>query len=293
MHIPGKSNPADPASRRPDYTGQDEVGNQVVLLGYHEGAQVNAINIRQLKISRVFDPSSCFMPADEETMKSIKYLYATDKFLSGRLPTALSFRDGVWWWRDRIYVPRSMRKMILQDIHNAPTAGHWGIMQTLDLLYRTFSCPNARADVLLYIKNCKSCQAVKVDHKPPQGKMMPLQVPDRPWSVIGVDFIVKLPLSKGFDSVMVVIDHFSKSAHFIAAKETWKADQLADAFIEQVFCLHSLPDTIVSDRGTTFMSQFWTSVLRQLFIKPTPSTAFHPQTDGQVERINAVLEDYL
>lgn len=92
---------------------------------------------------------------------------------------------------------------------------------------------------------------------------------------------------------MVAVDHFSKSAHFIAAKESWNANKLAESFFKQVFRLHGLPYTIVLDRGATFMSQFWTSVLRQLCNKPAPSTAFHPQTDGQVEKTNAVLEDYL
>lgn len=108
-----------------------------------------------------------------------------------------------------------------------------------------------------------------------------------------MDFIVKLPISQGFDSVMVVVDHFLKTSHFIAAKESWNAEQLAGSFINQVFRMHGLPNTVVSDRGTTFMSNFWTSVLRQLCINPAPLTVFHPQTDGQVERINAVLEDYL
>lgn len=183
--------------------------------------------------------------------------------------------------------------MILRDIHDQPAAGHWGVMRTLDMLYRTFGWPGARDDVLTYIRHCRSCQEIKVDHRPHQGRMMPLPIPDRPWSVIGVDFIVKLPLSKGFDSIMVIVDHFSKCAHFVPANETWNADRLAEAFVAQVFRLHGLPETIVSDRGTTFMSQFWTLVLRQLRINPAPSTAFHPQTDGQVERVNAILEDYL
>lgn len=122
---------------------------------------------------------------------------------------------------------------------------------------------------------------------------MVLSVPDKPWSTIGVDFIVKLPISDGFDSVMVVVDHFSKSAHFIPAKETWSAQDLASAFVSNIFKLHGLPDKIISDRGTVFMSKFWSSVLDHLRISPAPSTAFHPQTDGQVERINAILEDYL
>lgn len=92
---------------------------------------------------------------------------------------------------------------------------------------------------------------------------------------------------------MVVVDHFSKGAHFIPANESWSASQLANAFVDCVFRLHGLPDKIVSDRGSTFVSRFWTSVLDRLGIKSAPSTAFHPQTDGQVERLNAVLEDFL
>lgn len=233
------------------------------------------------------------MPADESTLTSLRSLYDVDELLQGRLPTALSFHDQIWWWKDKVYVPLSMRDLILRQIHEAPSAGHWGSMKTLDLLTRTFDWPNSRADVLKFCSYCKSCQSIKVDRRPRQGIMMPLPIPERPWSIIGVDFIVKLPISKGFDSIMVVVDHFSKTSHFIPANETWTADKLAESFISNVFKLHGLPDKIVSDRGTTFMLNFWTSVLSQLRISPAPSTAFHPQTDGQVERINAVLEDYL
>lgn len=140
--------------------------------------QINAISIRKLKIKRIYNPSLTFMPADEFMLNSMKNLYDTDDFLLGRPSTVLTFEDGVWWWRDRLYVPKSMRNLILERIHDSPTAGHWGTLRTLDLLYCTFGWPNARADVLLYIKQCQSCQAVKVDHRPPQGKMIPLPVPD-------------------------------------------------------------------------------------------------------------------
>lgn len=110
---------------------------------------------------------------------------------------------------------------------------------------------------------------------------------------IGVDFVVKLPLSRGFDSVMVVVDHFTKAAHFIPAKETWKADEMAKSFVDSVFRLHGLPDTIVLDRGTVFMSKFWTSTCQQLHVSQKPLTAFHPQTDGQTEKTNGIMEEYL
>lgn len=210
MHVPGKSNPADPASRRSDYSGKDSLTNKVALLGKREDevTQVNAIQMRRLKISKISNPVASFMPADEHTLISLKACYDSDESLFGRLPTALSFQDSLWSWRDKLYVPKSMWQMVLEQVHNSPAAGHWGTMKTLDLLTRTFDWPNSRADVLKFCSVCRSCQAVKVDHQSPQGMMMPLPVPDRPWYKIGVDLIVKLPISDGFDSIMVVVDHF-------------------------------------------------------------------------------------
>lgn len=92
---------------------------------------------------------------------------------------------------------------------------------------------------------------------------------------------------------MVVVDHMTKAAHFIPAKVTWNAQDLARKFLSHVFKLHGLPDCIVSDRGSTFVSRFWTGIQSQLCIQPAQSTAFHPETDGQVEQTNATLEDYL
>lgn len=92
---------------------------------------------------------------------------------------------------------------------------------------------------------------------------------------------------------MVVVDHLTKAAHFIPANETWDSAELAKQFLSSVFKLHGLPYKIVFDRGATFVSRFWTAIMTQLHIQPAPSTAFHPETDGQVERTNAILEDYL
>lgn len=151
LHIPGKANPANPASRRSDYIGEREVTNKIILFGHREEANINVINLRQLKIKRICDPSSTFMPVDIGTMEGIKALYDADEFLLNKKPTALTFRDGIWWWRDRIYVPTGMRNRVLQSIHDSPAAGHWGVLRTLDVLYRTFGWPGAREDVLRYI----------------------------------------------------------------------------------------------------------------------------------------------
>lgn len=156
--------------------------------------------------------------------------------------------------------------------HAPPMARHWGTAKTLDLLTCYFNWPNSRADLMTFINSCTSFQQVKVERQVPQGKPMPLTIPDQPWSPIRVDFIIKLPVSEGYDSEMVVVDHMTKEDHFIPANKTWKADELALSVVQDFFRLHGLQDTIVLDRGTTFMSKFWTSVLQQLHIPPDPST---------------------
>lgn len=291
LHTPGKTNPADPASRRCDFVGNKEDSARVILLGSREIKEIgiNAISIRN---PGRFDISS-FMPVDLELTKRIETAYQGDALITGVHPAFLHFVNGIWWWRDRIYLPMSLRSSVLKEVHESCTGGHWGAMKTFDLLSRSFGWPNMRKDVLSFLNTCGSCQQVKVDRRPPQGQLVPLPIPDRPWSTIGIDFIVKLPLSNEFDSVMVVVDHFSKAAHFIPAKESWGADELAKAFVDKVFRFHGLPDVIISDRGSTLVSAFWKSVMSLLGIKGAPSTAFHPQTDGQVERTNALLEDYL
>jgi transposase InsO family protein len=120
-----------------------------------------------------------------------------------------------------------------------------------------------------------------------------IPVPQRPWSVIEMDFITKLPILGGFESIMVVIDLLSKVTHFIPCKETYTAEQLAQIFWSQIFKLHGMPEKIILDRGSTFVSEFWRAFLRSLRITPGFSTAYHPQTEGQTKKMNQVLEDYL
>lgn len=292
LHTPGKNNPADPASRRPDYTSNSTESSRVTLLGLREDTNldISAITLLTRQPKNRVDHSS-FMPPSEETLRQIQHLYHLDELLQGRKPSFLTFTSGIWCWRDRVYVPAGLRDQIMRNFHSPPAAGHWGVAKTLDLLTRSFNWPNARQELLTFISGCMSCQQIRVDRRAPQGKLMPLPTPDRPWATIGVDFVVKLPLSQGFDLVMVVVDHFTKAAHMIPARESWKADDMARAFIDTIFKMHGLPDTIVSDRGTVFMSKFWTSTCQQLLISPAPSTAFHPQTDGQTKKTNGIMEE--
>jgi hypothetical protein len=108
-----------------------------------------------------------------------------------------------------------------------------------------------------------------------------------------MDYIVKLPQSHGYDSILVVVDRLSKMAHFVPVNESMTSSDLARIFLNSIFRLHGSPDSIISDRGSTFVSHLWKEFLKLLDIKPKNSTAYHPQTDGQTERVNQVLEQYL
>jgi len=122
---------------------------------------------------------------------------------------------------------------------------------------------------------------------------MPNTIPEKPWSHISADFITKLPLAQGYDAILVVCDRFSKMAHFIATTEKTSAERLTKLFRDQVWKLHGLPESIVSDRGVQFVAGIMKELNNLLGIQTKLSTAYHPQMDGQTERVNQELEQYL
>ena len=145
-----------------------------------------------------------------------------------------------------------------------------------------------------YIAKCDICQRVKAEHQRPAGLLQPLQIPEWKWDSVGMDFITGLPTSsRGNDSIWVIVDRLSKVAHFIPVKTTYQSAKLAELYIARIVSLHGTPKTIVSDRGTQFTSRFWQKVQEGLGTKLNFSTAYHPQTDGQTERVNQILEDML
>ena len=124
--------------------------------------------------------------------------------------------------------------------------------------------------------------------------LQPLEVPFWKWEEISMDFIVGLPKSsRGNDSIWVIVDRIIKVSHFIPVKTTYRTDQLAQLYLNQIVRLHGVPKIIISDRGTQFTSQFWASLQHALGTQLRFSTAYHPQTDGQTERVNRILEDML
>jgi len=149
-------------------------------------------------------------------------------------------------------------------------------------------------DVAAHVALCDVCQRVKAEHQRLARLLQPLKVPEWKWEEIGMDFIVGLPRSKdGYDSIWVIVYRLTKVAHFIPVKTTYTGARLAELCMSRIVCLHGVPKKIVSDRGTQFTSRFWQKLHESMDTKLNFSSAYHPQTNGQTERTNQVLEDML
>jgi len=143
------------------------------------------------------------------------------------------------------------------------------------------------------VEGCDQCQRIKNRAEMPAGKLKPNEVPERPWQYISVDFITKLPMSKGHDSILVVCDRFSKMSHFVATTEKTMVEGLARLFRDNVWKLHGLPESMILDIGPQFAAGLTKKLNKMLGIETKLSTAYHLQTDGQTERTNQELEQYL
>lgn len=150
-----------------------------------------------------------------------------------------------------------------------------------------------KTDVKRFIRECDVYQRVKAKNLSPAGLSQPLPIPDRPWLSISIDFIEGLPLSQGHSVIWVVVDRLTKFGHFLPLKHSYTADKLAQLFMSQLFKLHGMPQTIVSDTDSTFTSRFWTEIFKLQGVFLAFSTAYRPQYDGQSEAVNKYLENYL
>src|ERR1700742_267889 len=209
--------------------------------------------------------------------------------------------SGLLLYEGRVYVPDSneLRLRILCDKHDHPTAGHQGSRKTFELVRREYHWPHMRKFVSEYCHTCDACPRAKPSRHKPYGLLKQLPIPERPWESISLDFIVELPSSKSeldsrtYDAILVIVDRLTKMSLFIPTVGTLDAQGLARLYLLHVFSKHGIPTDIVSDRGSLFTSNFITSLAQLLGMKLNFSTAYHPESDGQTERMNQSLEGYL
>ena len=195
-----------------------------------------------------------------------------------------------------IVVPEDvdLRRQIIEEYHDTPYSGHYGIEKTRKAVGRLFWWASLTKDVAKYVSCCVLCQRNKSRRHRPFGALQPLPVPQKPWETVTFDFIVKLPKTeRGNDSVCVFVDKLTKMVHFVACREDLSAKDFAELYIDRVWTLHGLSKEFITDRDTRFTSEFWKGVTELIGTKHVMSSSFHPQTDGQSERVNQTLETYL
>ena len=187
-----------------------------------------------------------------------------------------------------------LRQRILQEAHNAPYSVHPGVTKMYQDVKGMYWWNGMKKDVAQYVASCLTCQQVKFEHQRPTGLLQELPLPEWKWEKISMDFVVGLPKTqKGHDSIWVIVDRLTKSAHFLAVKTTYTVAQYAHMYLDSIVALHGVPVSIVSNRGPQFTSRFWQKLQEALGTKLDFSTAFHPQTDGQSKRTIQTLEDML
>jgi hypothetical protein len=203
--------------------------------------------------------------------------------------------EGLLMFHSKIYVPkdRDLRRRIVKQHHDTHIAGHAGCFKTLELITHNYWWPQMSRYISIYVKHCNLCNRTKVQRRRPMGELHPSETPDAPWDTISVDFIVELPESHGYDAIMCVVNSLTKRAHFILTHTTINAEGTALLFLKEVWKHHGTPRVVISDRGPQFVAAFTCELYKLLNIKLAISTAYHPQTDRQTERVNQVLEGYL
>jgi transposase InsO family protein len=186
------------------------------------------------------------------------------------------------------------KNLLISEFHDSKYAGHFGISRTRVALGRMFWWKSLAGDVAKFVSTRVACQRNKARRHKPYGLRQPLPVPKKPWHTVTFDFIVKLSkTSRGNDSICVFVDKLTKLVHFVACKKEVSAKEFAELYVDHVFCLHGLSCEFLTDRDTRFTSAFWQEVTVLLGTKIVMSSSFHPQTDGQTERVNQTLETYL
>src|ERR1700694_3651179 len=206
----------------------------------------------------------------------------------------VDIEDGILYRKNRLWVPQELRQEVFFSEHGTKVAGHMGMDKTLELIARNLWWPNLEESVREYVGSCHDCQRNKNPRHAPHGLLQPMELHYKPWQTVAMDFITDLPLSNGCDSIWVMVDPFTEMAHFVPLKSGEKeTEDLIKIFARVYWRAHGVPLDIISDRDSRLTAHLWKDFLKLVGIKSRMSTAFHPQTDGQTERLNQILEIYL
>nr|GEX16049.1 putative reverse transcriptase domain-containing protein [Tanacetum cinerariifolium] len=204
--------------------------------------------------------------------------------------------DGTLCLNRRSWLPcyGELRSVIMHESHKSKYSIHPGSDKMSQDMKKLYWWPNMKANIAIYVSKCLTCARVKAKHQRPSGLLVQPPIPEWKWDNITMDFITKLPKSpQGFDTIWVIIDRLTKSAHFLAIRENDPLDKLARLYLNRIVARHGIPVSIMCDRDGRFTSNFWRSFQKALGTDISMSTTYHPEINGQSERTIQTLEDML
>ncbi|GJW06954.1 putative reverse transcriptase domain-containing protein [Tanacetum coccineum] len=203
---------------------------------------------------------------------------------------------GMLCLNNRSWIPclGDLRALIMHESHKSKYSIHPGSDKMYQDLKKLYWWPNIKAEIATYVSKCLTCANVKIEYQKPSGLLVQLEIPQWKWENITMDFVTKLPrTTAGQDTIWVIVDHLTKSAHFLPMREDDTLEKLTRQYLKEVVSNHGVPVLIISVRDGKFTSLFWKSLHKAIGTRLDMSTAYHPETDGQSERTIQMLEDML
>ena len=203
--------------------------------------------------------------------------------------------DKVVYMEERIYVlnNKNLKEEILREYYDPVDIGHPGQHKMQELIKRTYWWPGLKEDIKKYIQGCVKCQQNKVQHQRKAGELHPLEIPKGPWQDISIDMIGPLLKSNGMDAIVVIVDRFTKMIRLKATTTSISSEGIVKIYRDEIWKIHGVPKTILSNRGPQFAPKFMEDFTKVLGTKRRLSTVYHPQTNGQTERINQEIGMFL
>ncbi|GJV33964.1 putative reverse transcriptase domain-containing protein [Tanacetum coccineum] len=204
--------------------------------------------------------------------------------------------DGIQCFERRIWLPLfgGLRDLIMHESYKSKYSIHPGSDKMYQDLKKLYWWPNMKAEIATYVSKCMTCAKVKAEHQNPSDLLQQTEIPEWKWEKITMDFVSGLPRTpSGYDSIWVIVDRLTKSAHFLPMKKTDSIEKLARLYLKEIVCKHGVPTSIISDKDSLFTSRFWKSLQEAMGTQLDMSTAYHPEIDGQSERTIQMLEDML
>lgn len=262
------NNAADALSRRP-----------------HEEGQIIALSVASSSwLQEVVDGYQ----TDPEALKLLAALAVNDC-------PPYSLNNGVIRYKQRVWLGSNtaIQTKVTNALHSSAVGGHSGFPVTYSRVKQLFYWPHMKDSIRTLVGACVVCHQAKPDRSKYPGLLQPLPVPTQAWQVISLDFIEGLPQSAGYTVILVVVDRLTKFAHFVPMRHPFTALKVAQVFMQAVYRLHGMPESIVSDRDRVFTSTLWKELFRLSDTQLLMSSSYHPQTDGQTERVNQCLETFL